>query len=131
MATRLSRLEYTQAQQRSRREDLTEPRAESAHYDRKSRHIVVNLKNGAVFAFPSALAQGLAGAAAEDLETIELSPAGEGLHWPLLDADFSLPELMRGVFGTEAWMRRLVRQSKKPAKASPSVRNRNPHRSAS
>ncbi len=110
---------------------MTEPRAEDAHYDRKSRHIVVNLKNGAMFAFPSDLAQGLAGAAAEDLETIEISPSGEGLRWPALDADFSLPELMRGIFGTEAWMRRVVWQTKKPRKNSTSVRNRNPHRSAS
>ena len=131
MARRMSQLDYALALQRSRLEDTTEPRAEDVHYDRQSRHIVVNLKNGAMFAFPSDLAQGLAGATVEDLETIEISPSGEGLRWPSLDADFSLPALMQGIFGTETWMRRLVRRMKKPQKISSSVRNRNPHRSAS
>jgi len=131
MARRLSQLEYTRVLQRSRREDMIEPRAENVHYERKSRHVVVNLKNGTIFAFPSDLAQGLAGAAVEDLEIIEISPSGEGLHWPALDADFSLPELMRGIFGTETWMVHLRRQTRKPRKISATVRNRNPHRSAS
>ena len=39
MARRMSQLEYARALQRSRREEMTEPRAEDAHYDRKSRHM--------------------------------------------------------------------------------------------
>jgi hypothetical protein len=66
--------------------------------------------NGAKFVFPADLAQGIAGASVNNLSRIEISPSGEGLRWPTLDADFSLPELMRGIVGNKAWMQRLKRQ---------------------
>jgi hypothetical protein len=113
MAQRLSPIEYERAVRRARRKDLTEPRARAAHYDSRSGQVVVELSNSAKFMFPSDLAQGIAGASSNDLSRIEISPSGEGLRWPALDADFSLPELMRGVFGTKSWMQRLKRQSKK------------------
>jgi hypothetical protein len=62
------------------------------------------LKSGAIYSFPPALAQGLAGASPEDLAEVEVTPSGDGLHWEKLDADFSVPALLAGVFGTEAWM---------------------------
>jgi hypothetical protein len=61
---------------------------------------------------PFDVAQGLAGAADEDLAIIEISPSGTGLHWPALDGDFSLSGLMRGVFGNESWMRRAQKRRK-------------------
>jgi hypothetical protein len=134
MVRRLSRIEYDRAVRRARRKDLTEPRARAAHYDRRSAQVIVELSNGAKFVFPSDLAQGIAGASSEDLGKIEISPSGEGLRWPTLDADFSLPELMRGVFGTKAWMQDLRRLSKKvqePASTSGRVKQRDSHRSSS
>jgi hypothetical protein len=65
------------------------------------------LKRGATFSFPPALAQGLAGASPEDLAEVEVTPSGDGLHFLKLDADFSVPALLAGVFGTEAWMAQL------------------------
>ncbi len=62
------------------------------------------MKSGASFSFPSALAQGLAGASPEDLAEVEVTPSGDGLHFLKLDADFSVPALLAGVFGTAAWM---------------------------
>ena len=47
---------------------------------------------------------GLAGAYPEDLAEVEVTPSGDGLHWEKLDADFSVPALLAGVFGTAAWM---------------------------
>jgi hypothetical protein len=91
---------------------MTEPRAKRASYDCSSRQIVVELRNGTKFIFPCDVAQGLAGAADEDLAIIEISPSGTGLHWPALDADFSLSGLMRGVFGNESWMRRVQKRRK-------------------
>lgn len=82
----------------------TEPRAESAYYHQSSDRIVINLKSGATYSFPAALAQGLAGASPEDLAEVEVTPSGDGLHWEKLDADFSVPALLAGVFGTAAWM---------------------------
>jgi hypothetical protein len=81
-----------------------EPRAESAYYDQSSDRIVINLKSGATYSFPPALAQGLAGASPKDLAEVEVTPSGDGLHWEKLDADFSVPALLAGVFGTAAWM---------------------------
>ena len=60
--------------------NVVEPRAESAYYDESSDRIVINLKSGATFSFPPALAQGLAGASPEDLAEVELTPSGDGLY---------------------------------------------------
>ena len=84
--------------------NAVESRAESAYYDQSSDRIIINLKSGATFSFPSALAQGLAGASPEDLAEVEVTPSGDGLHWEKLDTDFSIPALLAGVFGTESWM---------------------------
>ncbi|MFP5271121.1 DUF2442 domain-containing protein [Coleofasciculus sp.] len=65
---------------------------------------MVNLKSGATFSFPPALAQGLAGGSPVDLAEVEVTPSGNGLHWEKLDADFSVPALLAGVFGMAAWM---------------------------
>lgn len=90
--------------------NATEPRAISAHYDAVNGLVVVRLKSGANFSFPAQLAQGLAGASAEDLAAIELTPSGDGLHWEVLDADLHVPSLLAGVFGTPAWMSQLQQQ---------------------
>jgi Protein of unknown function (DUF2442) len=78
--------------------------AVSARYDRRTARVVVNLNTGVQIAFPTRLAEGLAGASANDLAEIEISPAGLGLHWPKLDADVYVPALLKGVFGSKRWM---------------------------
>ena len=82
------------------------PHAAKARYDRRSKRIVVELTNGALFAFPPQLAQGLVDASPDDLAIIELAGGGYGLHWPKLDADFTVPGLLMGLFGTQTWMAR-------------------------
>ncbi|MEQ8998829.1 MAG: DUF2442 domain-containing protein [Coleofasciculus sp. B1-GNL1-01] len=84
--------------------NVVEPRAESAYYDPSRDRVIINLKSGATYSFPPALAQGLADASPEDLAEVEVTPSGDGLHWEKLDADFSVPALLAGVFGTAAWM---------------------------
>ena len=93
--------------------DKKEPRADRARYDKRSDRIIVELRNGAAFSFPPELAQGLAGAAAEDLGNVRITPSGEGLRWPSLDVDFSLPGLMVGIFGSKAWMAEIGRRGGK------------------
>ncbi len=102
--------EYAAAVRAAALADATEPRAKSARYDRRARRIVVELLNGATFIFPPELAQGLAGASPADLAKVQVTPSGAGLRWPSLDADFSLPGLMMGVFGSPAWMREQARE---------------------
>ncbi|NJN59022.1 MAG: DUF2442 domain-containing protein [Leptolyngbyaceae cyanobacterium SL_5_9] len=87
--------------------NLTEPRAVSAHYDSAAELVIVRLQSGAVFGFPPEIAQGLAGAGAEELSQVEVTPMGDGLHWKILDADFSVAGLLAGVFGTKQWMANL------------------------
>ena len=76
----------------------------SARYHRRRRRVVVQLNTGVEVTFPIALAEGLAGASPEDLAEMEVSPTGQGLHWPRLDADLYVPALLRGVLGSRSWM---------------------------
>lgn len=78
--------------------------AVAARYDRRAARVIVTLNTGVLIAFPVALAEGLAGAAPDDLAKIEISAAGLGLHWPKLDADVYVPALLQGVFGSKSWM---------------------------
>ena len=109
------------AEARGRELRETEPYAVAARYDARSRRVVVDLSNGATFAFPPRLSQDLQGAGAADLAKIEITPSGFGLYWPALDADLSIPGLLAGRFGTKAWMRELARRAGRvtsPAKAA-------------
>ena len=96
----------------------TEPRAQSARYDRKSPRIVVELTNGSTFAFPARLAQGLEQATDDELAAVEVLGEGYGLHWEKLDADFTVPGLLAGIFGTKRYMAQLAGRSTSAAKAT-------------
>ncbi len=85
-----------------------EPHARAAHYDEKAGRIVVDLTNGAQFAFPPQIAQGLARAKKAGLKEIVVSPKGTGLDWPRLDADLTVAGLLSGIFGSRMWMRELA-----------------------
>lgn len=104
----------------------TEPRARSAHYDRETKRVVIELTDGCLFAFPAEYGQGLRGATAEQLSKIEVVPGGSGLVWDEIDAGLSVPGLVAGVFGSVAWMRELGRlggQVQSEAKAAASREN--------
>ena len=90
--------------------NLTEPRAIAAYYDRTGDTIVIRLRSGASFSFPPSIAQGLSGVSPSDLEQIEITPMGDGLHWERLDADFTVSGLLAGIFGTRKWMETLQMQ---------------------
>jgi DNA invertase Pin-like site-specific DNA recombinase len=101
--------------------DATEPRAESVHYDKSDDLIVIKLRNGAIFSFPPRLAQGLHGASPEQLADIWIPPSGSSVHWESLDADFSIPELIAGIFGTKSWMAELGRKGGKATSSAKSA----------
>jgi hypothetical protein len=90
-----------------RRAAQTRPRAVAARYDRATGRLVVELASGATFTVPASPVEGLADAAPEALERIRVTPGGEGLHFPALDAGFGVPGLLAGVFGSKAWMREI------------------------
>jgi hypothetical protein len=83
------------------------PIAQAARYDSRRGLIVITLESGCEFAFPVALAEGLADAPRSKLRKIKISPNGLGLHWPLLDADLYVPGLIEGAFGSRRWMQQI------------------------
>lgn len=109
------------AEARGRALQATEPQAVAASFDPATSRIVIDLSNGASFAFPSRLVERLEKATPEQLAEVEIAGAGFGLYWPSLDEDVYVPALLSGVFGTKTWMRELARragQSTSPAKAA-------------
>jgi len=95
--------QFEVATQRAKRRQANQLVARSARYDRNSDRIIVELDTGTQFAFPPHRAQGLESAKASDLDTIEISSSGFGLHFPKLDADLWLPTLLQGIFGSKDW----------------------------
>ena len=93
---------FAKASEQGRRLLARGPLATAARFEAGRIH--VELDNGCAFEFPVEQAQGLASAEASDLETIEISAAGHGLHWPRLDADLYVPALVKGMLGTKQWM---------------------------
>lgn len=83
------------------------PIARAARYDSRRGLIVIELEGGCEFAFPAAMAEGLAGAPRSKLTKIKTSPNGLGLHWPLLGADLYVPGLIEGAFGSRRWMQQI------------------------
>lgn len=98
------------AKEAGKKADATEARAESVQYDQDNDLIVIQLKNGAIFSFPPKLAQGLEAATPEQLADVWIPPSGSSVHWESLDADFGIPELLAGIFGTKSWMAELGRK---------------------
>ena len=126
---KMGRWEYTEQELANMFDEATihgklassvEPQAESVYYDRATNRVVVDLKNGATFIFPSQLAEGLRDGAADDIAQVELGPRGASLHWDKLNVDFSLVGLMSGVFGSKLWMAKLGRNGG-GAKTKPDV----------
>jgi hypothetical protein len=96
----------------------TQPHAAAARYDAKADRIIVDLTNGATFAFPPRLVQGLEEGTTEQLAEVEVLAGGFGLHWETLDVDYTVPGLVNGVFGTAKWMAARAGRTSSPAKAA-------------
>src|ERR1035437_3227235 len=119
--------EFGVATKRAKRRRNRIPSAITAHFDRNSGRVVVGLSPDLDVRFSPHLVQGLENAKASQLEPIEITPSGFGLHFPKLDADVYLPALLEGVFGSQRWIAAqlgaLGGRSKSVAKASASRNN--------
>jgi hypothetical protein len=100
----VSRDEAKRANVRAGRLRDAGPTAVSATYDRHSDRVVVRLSSGLDIGFSPHDTQGLETAKPAQLDPIEISPSGLGLHFPKVDADLYLPALLEGVFGARRWM---------------------------
>lgn len=95
--------------ERRKRGDL----AASASYDPRSKRLRIELASGVAVSVPVSMIQGLAGIAAAKVKSVQVEGKGYGLHWPELDLDVSVPDLIAGCFGTSAWMSALARHGGK------------------
>jgi hypothetical protein len=80
------------------------PRAIRAYYDRTSRKLVIDLSSNLTLSFSPQDAQGLEQATPSQLEEIEISPSGFGIHFSRIDADLYVPGLLEGFLGSKKWM---------------------------
>ncbi len=78
--------------------------ATAAKYDRRIGRIVISLSTGVELAFSPHWAQGLETAKPDQLNDIEITPSGLGIHFPTLDVDLYLPALLEGALGSRQWM---------------------------
>jgi hypothetical protein len=65
---------------------------------------VIHLSSKLIVSFSPRDAQGLENAKPSQLDEIEISPSGFGIHFPQLDADLYLPGLLEGLLGSRKWM---------------------------
>lgn len=95
---------FEQANRRARELGASHPRAVEARYDKRTGQIVLHLSSRLMVAFSPRDAQGLEDATPVQLEAIEISPSGFGIHFPSLDADLYVPALLEGFLGSKRWM---------------------------
>lgn len=98
--------EFENATKRARAFAVRAPRAMSARYDRRLDRVIIHLNSNLDIAFSPRDAEGLEDARPSQLEAIEITPSGFGIHFPKLDADLYLPALLEGFFGSRKWMAR-------------------------
>ena len=97
-ATDRARFRVARARGEARRKDPSV--VVDARYDRKSEALLLTFRSGASITIPRRVIPGLEREPVSALETVVLSPSGDALRWPLLDADVHLPGLVERVFGS-------------------------------
>jgi len=95
---------FDMANQRANELQAALPRAVWARYDRKHGRIVIHLSSKLILSFSPRDAQGLENAKPSQLEDIEITPSGFGIHFPKLDADVHVLGLLEGFLGSKRWM---------------------------
>jgi hypothetical protein len=101
---KVSKDEFEAANARAAARIHRTPCAMKAHYERKRDRVVVELNTDIEVAFRPGDAQGLERAKPDQLDPIEISPSGLGIHFPKLDADIYLPALLEGFLGSKRWV---------------------------
>jgi hypothetical protein len=101
--------------------------ATGARYDRRAHRVVIALSSGIEVAFAPRHAQGIELAKPHQLDKIEITPSGLGIHFPKLDADLYLPALLEGFLGSRRWiaaeMGRIGGKASTKAKSTAARRN--------
>ena len=82
------------------------PRAIAAKFDRRTQKVFIQLDTGIEFSFDPKRAAGLSEALAEELVGVTIEGVGSTLHFPRIDADFTVSRLLEGFLGPLDWTRR-------------------------
>ena len=80
------------------------PTATAAYYDQDKDRVIIELSSGLSIMFRPQDTEELEQASPEQLNKIEISPSGFGIHFPDIDADIYLPGLLEGSLGLRQWM---------------------------
>ncbi len=96
--------DFELANERAREMERSVPRVVAAHYDRKPGRIVLELSSKVIVSFSPRDAEGLEDAKPSELNAMEISPSGFGIHFPALDADLYVPGILEGHLGSKRWM---------------------------
>lgn len=72
--------------------------------------LILKLENGHRHVIPREDLQGLEKATKEQIANVEIIGNGMGLHWPALDVDHYVPNLLKRVYGTRRWMAEIGRR---------------------
>jgi hypothetical protein len=99
-----SRDGFELANERAMEMERSIPRVVAAHYDRQTGRIVVELSSKVFVAFSPRDVEGLEDAKPAQLNAIEISPSGFGIHFPAVDADLYVPGILEGFLGSKRWM---------------------------
>jgi hypothetical protein len=78
--------------------------ATAVRYNRKAHRVIISLNTRVEVMFNPNDVQGLENATSSQLEEIEITPSGIGLHFPQLDADINVPNLLEGMMGSRKWI---------------------------
>ncbi len=76
----------------------------SAKYNKTTKRIVLELRNGVTLLVPVNLIQGLKSGDDKTLSDFDLMFDGSEIHWHALDVQFYVEDFLRGIFGTPKWM---------------------------
>lgn len=102
----LTNAEVARANLRGRIEQASAPVLEMAFVADGA--LCLAFESGVKLAIPTALVEGLSDKTTEEIGEAEVSPSGLGLYFPRVDCDLFIPGLLKGVFGTKAWMSQLA-----------------------
>jgi hypothetical protein len=88
--------------------------------DKDGRLLSLRMSDGSLHLIPVERVEGLSASSADAILRFEITEDGLGVHWPDLDLDLYVPELVQGIYGTKKWMSSLGRrggQSRSAAKS--------------
>lgn len=74
--------------------ELACARAKAVRYDAERIRLVIELVSGATLDIPLPMTERLSKASERERSTMELTPFGLGIHWPLVDEDLYVPRLV-------------------------------------